>query len=167
MKTLLIVILSLFSTLIAFGQDYPDSGFTNKAEAKNLRVHGIKEGKWVYYFTSRSVKDEFDSNSVDYREYFLIVYKSGKRYGIGRKYTRSGKLLHLIPYINDKVNGMVKSYDTLTGNVFIESPYINDKENGLEKIYMNNGKVSYQTTKYHNDKAGKTKYYDENGNEIK
>ncbi|MGP8216565.1 MAG: hypothetical protein ACLQQ4_13440 [Bacteroidia bacterium] len=38
MKPLLILILSLAFTLTAMGQqqDYPDSGFTNKAEAKNL-----------------------------------------------------------------------------------------------------------------------------------
>ncbi|HTB30831.1 MAG TPA: hypothetical protein VK808_02330, partial [Bacteroidia bacterium] len=45
----LIGIIFLFIALGAFGQDYPDSGFTNKAEAKNLMVNGLKEGKWVEY----------------------------------------------------------------------------------------------------------------------
>ena len=27
-----------------------EQGFTNKAEAKNLMVNGLKEGKWMEYF---------------------------------------------------------------------------------------------------------------------
>jgi hypothetical protein len=45
MKPFLILILSLSFTISAIGQQ--DSGFTNKAEAKNEMVNGMKEGKWV------------------------------------------------------------------------------------------------------------------------
>ena len=54
MKPLLIVILSLSFAGTAFGQltpmEYPDSGFTNKAEAKNEMKDSLKEGKWVEYY---------------------------------------------------------------------------------------------------------------------
>lgn len=46
----LILILPPSLTLSAFGQTPPDSGFTNKAEAKNLMVNGLKEGKWIEYY---------------------------------------------------------------------------------------------------------------------
>jgi len=51
MKPFPIILISVLTTLNALGQqpEYPDSGFTNKAEAKNLIVHGRKEGKWIAY----------------------------------------------------------------------------------------------------------------------
>ena len=171
MRILLILLVSSFFSLTGFGQqntntvEYPDSGFTHKAEAKNIRIHGKKEGKWIIY----SLRNEttFDSNS-DYISYTLIVFKTGKRYGIERGYSRSGKLESLIPYLNDKANGAAKVYDTTTGKVFLETPYSNGKINGLQKVYYKpGGPIHFETTQYHNDKEGLTKYYDSTGAEIK
>jgi len=51
MKAFTILILFFCFALAAIGQsDYPDSGFTNKLEAKNQLVNGLKEGKWVEIF---------------------------------------------------------------------------------------------------------------------
>jgi|GEM_PF-5475944 hypothetical protein len=49
MKPLLIIILSFSFTISALGQkpEYSDTGFTNKAEAKNLIVNGKKERVYV------------------------------------------------------------------------------------------------------------------------
>ena len=50
MKLLIGIVLLAF-TLTAFGQqEWADSSFTNKAEAKNLMVNGLKDGKWIEYF---------------------------------------------------------------------------------------------------------------------
>jgi antitoxin component YwqK of YwqJK toxin-antitoxin module len=79
-------------------QNLPDSGFTNKAEAKNQMVKGKKEGKWVEYDSdshsidfggyNRRLKDT-GRNSLYYR---LIIYKTGVPYGIVRDYLKNGRL---------------------------------------------------------------------------
>src|ERR1700728_4756526 len=96
----IILILSLFSSLTVFGQqpEYPDSGFTNKAEARNLIMNGKEEGKWCEYIAKifwtygdvGGVKDSIispddtskftphsDSNYYPTYWYYLSVYKDG------------------------------------------------------------------------------------------
>ena len=51
MKYFLALILSLSFSLAVFAQ--ADSGFTNKAEATNQMVNGLKEGKWLQYFKTK------------------------------------------------------------------------------------------------------------------
>src|ERR1700722_8015952 len=105
MKPLLIILISLFTTLTAIGQqpEYPDSGFTNKAEAKNLIVNGLKEGKWIEYFGNDVITNDTTSttNTPYYR---LTVYKASRTYGIEREYfnTESNQLFDETPYVNGK-----------------------------------------------------------------
>src|SRR5579863_6711406 len=87
-----------------------DSGFTNKAEAKNLMVNGLKEGRWIEYSDASNHYTQ-DTNSPYYT---LSTYKAGNLYGIVREYYKSG-------------------------NICIETPYVNGKKNGIERGYYKNG----------------------------
>jgi hypothetical protein len=87
MNPLLSLILFLFVTLSAFGQT--DTGFTNKAEAKNLMVNGMKEGKWIEYIDADNLVTTNKQKAQCYR---LIVYKNDVAYGKVREYTKDGKL---------------------------------------------------------------------------
>lgn len=88
MKQILIVVL-VFITIAVSGQriaqqtDYPpDSGFTNKAKAKNLKVNGIKEGKWidtVYRYACFGPGKTLEG-------YELVIYKNGSPVGLIHKY---------------------------------------------------------------------------------
>src|ERR1700720_4657367 len=90
----LFLILFLSLTLTAFGQNLPDSGFTNKAEAKNLMVNGLKEGKWIEYMDSNWLP------TVDTVYYLLVLYKQNYAFGLVHGYYRSGELYCIFPNSN-------------------------------------------------------------------
>ncbi|HTA26328.1 MAG TPA: hypothetical protein VK809_00960 [Bacteroidia bacterium] len=207
MKHFLILIVSLSFSIAAMAQD--SLGFTNKAEAENRMVNGLREGKWVEYI-------KYDSVTTDSNWYALSIYKGGHIIGIsqvyydgeygkykafetpyangrengkGKEYYSSGKLKQEVPYINGKKNGIAKGYWE-SGSLAAEYPYIDDKRNGIVKGYYENG-ILVGETPFTDDKEnglekryredgklesltvwtegvkGVTKYYDENGNEIK
>jgi antitoxin component YwqK of YwqJK toxin-antitoxin module len=186
MKPLLILILSLCFTLTAFGQkpEYPDSGFTNKAEAKNLYKDSLKEGKWIEYLNYLDYFVEVSKSDF----YILTIYKQGKPYGIRRSYYKSGKLKEVTPYNNGckngiskeyfesgkiskltpytdgKINGVVKSYYE-NGKICAEIPFNTGIVNGMEKCYFKNGKLSIEIP-FENGKEGVSKCYDIKGNVI-
>ncbi|MGP8216566.1 MAG: hypothetical protein ACLQQ4_13445 [Bacteroidia bacterium] len=111
----LIIFVSLLFTLTAMGQQgsLSDSGFTNKAEAKNLIVNGLKEGKWIEYYTFETKT----LNSNPYKlgvhilttdtnapYYDLGVYKAGKLNGIVRYYqNKSNKYMFYHYFINGEI----------------------------------------------------------------
>jgi len=187
MKVFLILILSFTFIISARAQDYPDSGFTNKAEAKNLMVNGLKEGKWVEYIDDTLQVTANESKASFYR---LSIYKSGKIYGIINQYYKNGKiecttpytdgkrnglekvyyktgeLEWEIPFTKDKENGISKKYYT-NGRLEFEFPYTNSKLNGFEKIYYKNGNLQSETEWLYSHKTDNTKNYDKNSNEIK
>ena len=67
MKHFLIILISISFTLTAFGQpEYPDSGFTDRTEAKNLMANGLKEGKWVEYWDDSNDTITKDTNASMY-----------------------------------------------------------------------------------------------------
>ncbi|MGP8215607.1 MAG: hypothetical protein ACLQQ4_08600 [Bacteroidia bacterium] len=104
MKLFLIIILSFSFTLTSIGQQNPlDSGFTNKAEAKNLVINGKKEGKWLEYI-KRIQLDNIDvTNDTNLAgHYKLTIYRAGKPFGIMRQYYMSGKLMSETKYTNEK-----------------------------------------------------------------
>lgn len=150
MKVFLTVILSLFLTLSAWAQEYADSGFTNKAEAKNLTVNGKKEGKWV-------TSDRSNTNI-----YQLTIYKVGKPYGMARGYFNDGILESELPYKNGKLNGNVKFYYP-SGKLKEECPYTNSKENGIDKEYYESGKLESETPFKNGHMIGGGKMYYESG----
>ena len=160
MKAFLILIVSFSFALISLGQDYPDSGFTNKAEAKNLMVNGHREGKWLRYLDSSSVLEISDTNAPFYT---LFIYKEGHAVGMVREYYKSGKIYEetFLSYSSyfDK-----KYYEN--GKLEREEHYINDRKNKVVKTYYENGKLKSEVT-YSQDTIISKKHYDENGNEIK
>jgi antitoxin component YwqK of YwqJK toxin-antitoxin module len=135
MKYYLILILSLSFSIAATAQD--SLGFTNKAEAENKTVNGLKEGKWVEY-VDNNLAITTDNTAPQYR---LTVYKAGEIYGIVRQYLKNGKLLQEVPYRGGKVNGMVNRFYE-NGRMEEETPYTNNVRNGVQKDYYDNGKLS-------------------------
>jgi antitoxin component YwqK of YwqJK toxin-antitoxin module len=177
MRALLILILSFCFTLNVLGQTLPDSlGFTDKAEAKNLMVNGLKEGKWFEHLdgglkviTDTSFyKTIIDSNgrSNPYRTcfYSLSIYKAGKHNGITRWYLLDWTLWCEYPYKDDKVNGVYKGYYH-NGQVEWETSLINDIMDGAAIEYYTNGKKKRKLI-YKKGKKQSTKDFDENGIEI-
>ncbi len=187
MKYFLVLLLSFSFSVAAFAQD--DSfGFTNKAEAENKMVNGLKEGKWVENECVLIVTSNHDTIPEPY-SYTLTVYKRGKPLGIVRVYYVNGKLMKLIPYINGEKKGMEKGYYG-SGKLEYECTYKNGVENGMGKLYYENGRIEREDNysngvfngvmKEYNEsgklvsqslfKNGKViyeKHYDENGDEIK
>jgi len=131
-----------------------DSGFTNKAEAKNLTVNGLKEGKWCEYF-------DFLYNDTTYKYYRLTAYIGGKPYGIVREFSDKGELSAEMPYLDGQINGLCKEYSD--NKIIAETPYKNGKIEGVKKIYYTTG-VLWEYIPYKNGKQdGVEKDYYENG----
>src|SRR5665213_1795900 len=145
----LILILFISLTFSAFGQqpEYSDSGFTNKAEAKNLIVNGLKEGKWIEWILQNIDNIRITSDSTYAYEasyYRLILYKKDKPTGIVRWYYMNGNLFSETPFTNGKENGLERQYYR-SGELEHETKYANGKEVGIEKSYYASGKINDET----------------------
>jgi antitoxin component YwqK of YwqJK toxin-antitoxin module len=169
MKIFLTLSISLSFALSAFGQnpDYPDSGFANKAEAKNKKVLGLKEGKWYervkWYdepFSSSVPAEATDANINDW--YTLTVYKKGKPYGIARRYDLKGILERESPYVNGKRNGTEKQFYT-SGKLFWLTKYRNDTLMDTANGYFESGKLLDRVIYKNGEKNGVEKLYYESG----
>ena len=151
MRILLILIFSLFISFVASCQQPIDSGFTNKAEAENKMVNGLKEGKWVEYLGYRydsNIKGWLASLSLHVipkdsnpRYFRLVVYTMGKPLGIERGYYMSGKKWYEVQYSNGKKNGIKKEYYE-SGEFESQTPYINGLVVGTIKRYYKSGKLN-------------------------
>jgi len=162
MKLYSTLLLSLVLALNTAGQTKPDLlGFTNKAEAKNQRVNGFKEGKWLEYLDSNNVTTK-DTNAPYYS---LSVYKTEINYGTSRAYyNKSGKLYIECPYdAYGAINGVTKKYFE-NGVMQFEASYYASLRNGPEKEYYRSGKLKriypYDANGLMNDTM---KLYYENG----
>ncbi len=177
MKIYFILLLSLSFSIAAIGQiEYPDSGFTNKAEAKNLMVNGLKEGKWVecldgmfhiitdsaYLKLIRDSNEKCSPYGINF--YSLSVYRAGKHYGTTRWYLLDWKLWCEYPYIDDNLNGIYKIFYQ-NGKVKEESTFTNNITNGKARWYYPNGKIERVMTS-DMGKIKDVKYFDENGEQI-
>jgi antitoxin component YwqK of YwqJK toxin-antitoxin module len=136
-----------------------DSGFTNKAEAKNQMVAGKKEGKWLEYLDT--LKKPASENNASY--YSLTVYKADKAEGIKRYYTKLGVLLGVYPFVDGKKNGTVKEYYS-SGKLSALFPFLDGKLEGVVKTYYENGKLKSEETDKNDKLNGSYKEYYENGN---
>jgi antitoxin component YwqK of YwqJK toxin-antitoxin module len=156
MKTKLIMkLLVVFSCLAmpAMAQQ----GFTDKAEAKNELVNGLKEGKWIEYTDSNSINT--DTTPL----YLLIVYKAGKPCEIVHEYYKAnGKLFSETPYTNGKKNGTEKYYYE-SGKLMEEDTYADDEENGVKKEYYETGQLEYEIPYTNGAENGVSKDYYEDG----
>ncbi len=146
MKTKNIIIIAIaFLCCISnvHAQQDSDSGFTNKKEAENKMVNGVKEGKWIEYADAK-----WDFNSTKrYVYYRLITYSHGKPIGLIRDYYKNGRLQmsgmysSLSPSVKEGVfkyyykNGKLQTYD---------SCYIKDDFNGIVRRYYKNGKLQFE-----------------------
>jgi antitoxin component YwqK of YwqJK toxin-antitoxin module len=179
MKPLLIAVLFFYFTncqyqqgvsnnaKVAGPQALLDSGFTNRAEAKNVVVNYRKEGKWIEYIddVDEPATRISDTNTPCYKltcynngepyglvhgyyksgaVYFRIFYKNGEKNGIFKEYYENGKLKEITPYTNGKINGLSISYWN-NGNKFTEDSSINGVANGMSRLYYDNGKVENET----------------------
>lgn len=152
--------LVVFIVLVLFGNTaigQQDSGFTDKAEAKNLLVNGLKEGKWVEYENERGITNETSAIF-----YMLTIYKTGKPFGIVREYFISGTLEHETPYKNGKINGIQKWYYQ-SGKLKEEDTFIKGKENGVLKTYYESGKLESELPFKNGGMIGGGKSYYESG----
>ncbi len=139
-------------------------GFTNRKEAKNLMVDGVKEGKWVEYgFLFWIIRaDTLDYTLIEYRhglpvgivrEYFMngnlkgeVHYNmDGKRNGLAKGYYKNGLLKAENYFTNNQLNGSVISYFS-NGAIDSEATYINGVKNGVVKRYHPNGKLESEIT---------------------
>jgi antitoxin component YwqK of YwqJK toxin-antitoxin module len=158
MKPLLILIISL---LIACN-NMPEQGFTNKAEAKNLMVNGLKEGKWVEYTDDVGIViTDMQDTDREWSFYKLTIYKAGKPYGIVRQYYRNGKLEGECPYVQGKRNGVEIWYYQST-KLRQKETWKNDTLNGEFKDYYESGKLRMEGTGSGSRIKGCILYY-ENG----
>ena len=167
MKPILILLMLLFvacntiqeKSSVNKPETLSDSGFTNKSEAKNLMVNGLKEGKWM---------EDMDTNykvvsdtSAPY--YALTIYRAGKEFGIAHGYyKKSGKLLFETHYSDGQTNGSDKGYYE-NGKVMYEANCINGKLDGVYKEYYENGKIELEAPFKDDSENGIEKDYDTNG----
>lgn len=134
-----------------------DSCFTNKREAKNLMINGLKEGKWLIYQDSNA--NVISDTNAPY--YVLIVFRAGIPV-VGRGYTRRGSVNFEVPILNGMDNGLGKWYYD-DGKFKAEVIFKNSKKNGVEKNYYESGVLESETP-YKNDKQnGVEKDYYESG----
>ncbi len=145
---------------------FAQNGFTNKAEATNKTVNGLKEGKWLQYIdiwgdTTTSAKEAFG--------YGLIEYKLNKPFGVVRYYfasdtitgTNRGKFVYAVPAID--LTDVVKTYYYDSGKLHSETTYANGKKDGVEKKYFADGKIQEEAPYKNGLMNGTDKTYYENG----
>ena len=131
MKTVLSFLIILFASSFSFGQN----GFTDKNEAKNENINGVRQGKWILYLDSLTFEIK-DSNQKKIF-YSLVVYKDGNFHETNRIYKMTGEFVYDVVYDNGK--GISKIYDP-NGNLKVLTPYINGLANGVVRIFNENGK---------------------------
>src|ERR1700722_13498164 len=161
MRFRLIALLLITVIPAIYGQSQPGTnGFTNKAEASNKMVNGLKDGKWVEYY-DQSFNLTNDSTAP---YYVLTCYYASQPVGMERSYYKSGAIYQEIPCSNGHPNGIEKTYYE-NGTLKRVKTYKDGLENGVEKLYYTTGKLKREIT-YVNDSAISEKDYDLKGNEL-
>ena len=180
MKTKIILpLLMVFNcfTMAAIGQD----GFINKAEAKNLTVNRLKEGKWIEYDDEMGGFTTDTDAAIQYLSLIHIsnkaeaknVLKSGKKEGKWLQYFGKNTAIVKNPaeaesysltfYKNDVPVGMVRIY-YISGKLKCESPFSETGEGeGVTKEYYESGKLKSEAPFTKGPLNGVVKSYYENG----
>jgi antitoxin component YwqK of YwqJK toxin-antitoxin module len=162
---LIVVVLFACNNEVQYSADateiLSDSGFTNRAAAKNLMVNGLKQGKWVEYYnySPYGLKPTTDTGAP---VYYLTIYNSGKQWGMVRGYKKNGTIICESPYSNGKLNGISKHFLD-NGKIGMEGNYINDTAVGLHRFYYNSGKLKSEITFVNGTPNGISKSYYESG----
>jgi len=157
MRGLLILIVALLFSITVFAQQ--DSGFTNKAEAKNLMVDGKRDGKWLIYIDSNGTPTTDSTKAVTYA---LGIFNKGIATGICRGFYMNGKIQGELPYTNGKTNGVAKIYNK-NGILVYEAHFIDDKKNGVVRWYYEDGKLKDDLNYINDTVNGIRRLYYENG----
>lgn len=144
MKDFLFTLLYFGFSLGIHGQNnLLDTCFSNKAEAKNLFVNGLKEGKWVEYFKIGDNGFEIATCMKKASISRFTIYNTGKPFGIVKEYYKNGKLKSETPYIDGNIIGVQKKYSE-RGELIVENTVVDGKENGVIRIYYESGKLSME-----------------------
>jgi len=162
MKYLIGIVLFSF-TLSAFGQqEWADTSFTNKKEAKNKTANGLKEGKWIEYFGEKNGV-AIQTNKKHATAYTLTIYKAGKVHAT-RQFYMDGKLMTERIHHGKDLTFFRFYYES--GKVLSEVTFPSDSKSRTERDYYESGKLKKEVI-YTQGSPTLTKNYDENGNEIK
>ncbi len=140
-----ILTFTAFALLLLFSScDSADSG--NKTGNKGNDIHVVRK-----YFSTNELKAE-------------ITVKGNVRHGLTKNYSKRGKLLSTVNYLNGKKEGKTTNYypsgkvhstmiyrnnlkngDAVwyyeNGKPYTVNPFINNKLNGIQKKYYKNGKI--------------------------
>lgn len=94
---------------------------------------------------------------------------------IKNKYHKNGFIKYRIPYLDDKIDGILYQYDS-KGNLLAEASYKNNKPDGLSKLYYENGKLEFEiistngvnsfTKQYYKSGKLKSKFYHDDKGDI-
>ena len=125
---------------------YENDGKTLAATGKYTGKQ--KEGEWKYYKENRLALTE--------------NFKDGKKEGITRVYSKSGKLLEEIPYKEDKITG-IRKYFLEDGKVYSELSFKDGLEDGAYKLFEGNEKPVADGFYKAGKKEGDWHIYNENG----
>ncbi len=165
MKPFVSLIVALFIAFVSFGQ--ADSlGFTNKAEAKNLIVNGLKEGKWCVYFEhGDTMSTIYSTTDTTFPCYELTIYRADKPNGLRRVYSNYNKykLLSECQYLNGELSGKCKIYYS-NGNIEEEESYLHGKLEGVRKTYFESFRLKEVCSYHKGAKTGVEVDYYESGN---
>jgi antitoxin component YwqK of YwqJK toxin-antitoxin module len=165
MKKQIVLISSLFFTICVLGQqNIVENDFTNKTEAKNHMVNGMKEGKWMEYVQYDGGWGVITKDTSVATLYRLTIYKDDKPVGTQRQFYKDGHLEAEIFYKDRKQEGLAKQYYE-SGKVAAETPFENGHINGTVKMYYKNGNLEEEVTFIDNIANGPEKEYYQDGKE--
>ncbi len=135
-----------------------DSCFTNKEDARNSYMNGLKDGKWIEY-ADVNFNKVTDTNAP---YYILTVYSAGKPCNISRRYFKDGKLRDVFRFKNGLPNGIKTSFYE-SGKIKDEIPFTDGKINGVARTYYENGHLKGETVYLFGVENGTARNYYENG----
>lgn len=104
---------------------------TNKAEAKNEIIKGVKQGKWIEYLDG-NLNKTLSQDSANY--YKLIIYKNGMIMETERIYNIEDVLYSENFYVDGKIEGTSKIFYN-DGDILSEVPYKEGLKEGIAKSY--------------------------------
>ncbi len=125
-------------------------------------VHLDLQAQKRYFNAKNQPLSEFDSCGHYEITYLDSLDKNKKTVEI---YTCNDKLIKLIPFYYNQIDGTVISYDSV-GLVTKEENYLNGLRNGFSKKYWSSGKLLRQEL-FIDDKINSGKCFDEFGKEVK
>jgi len=107
-----------------------------------------KEGEWRYYSNNNLILTE--------------NFKDGKKEGIAKVYSMTGRVIEEIPYKEDKITG-IRRHFLADGELYSEISYKNDLEDGVYKLFEGNKKPVVEGHYKAGKRDGDWKFYDEDG----